>query len=199
MTKSDFWDDIELLDVSQKMVEFEDGETVEVEGFRISRESVKIKHFRAFAEETGYVCDAIRRQEPTTLYDNELINHLSDDAKLNQPAFCISRNDANEFCDWADGCLPTEAEWLAASVILWNGPNVDYDALMETNFEVRSDTIISRGYDWTSTPIDENNYVLRGGPLYYLHEDWRDADDRWFFLAESTHLFNTFKIKPQAR
>ncbi len=75
--------------------------TFNLEGFYIDRFEVSNARYRAFTKATGH-------PEPA----------FSDDPEFNKPDLPVtgvSREDANRFCKWAGGRLPTEVEWEKAA------------------------------------------------------------------------------------
>jgi hypothetical protein len=105
-----------FIDVAAKTIEFEDGRAEIVEPFAVAKYCVSIRLFESFQRATGYVTDS-ERVDGKEYRINEIVEHFSERERPDQPAYCVSWSDARHFCDWAGVRLPTEAEWLAASLI----------------------------------------------------------------------------------
>lgn len=79
---------------------------VTLDGYWIDRTEVTNAQYRSFVEATGY-------RMPTTCDWGDPT--YADAAKTNHPVVCVSRDDAQAYCEWAGARLPTEAEWEKAA------------------------------------------------------------------------------------
>lgn len=76
--------------------------SVWLEPYWLSKTPITYRQFRAFTTLTGYAFD-FEKNRPTWGWETD------------QPMVNVSYNDAEAFCKWAGGQLPTEAEYEAAS------------------------------------------------------------------------------------
>jgi serine/threonine-protein kinase len=75
-------------------------------GYWIDEAEVTNAQYRAFVDATGYPAPALCKPDDLTYTDPEKTDH---------PVVCVSWDDAQAYCAWAGGRLPTEAEWEKAA------------------------------------------------------------------------------------
>jgi formylglycine-generating enzyme required for sulfatase activity len=91
-------------------------------GLLIARTETTVAQFRAFAEATGRVTEAERRgggqeyvggwqQRPGWTWRSPSGTPAAGD----EPAVHLTWHEARDFCRWAGGRLPTDAEWVSAA------------------------------------------------------------------------------------
>jgi hypothetical protein len=193
---------MQFVDVPSKTVEFEDGQTAIVAGFRVSEYCVTIREFLEFQKATGYVSPA-EREGGRDFRANELVEHTSEDKRLDETAFCLSSLDASQFCDWANLRLPSEIEWLAAAMV----DERIYDRNARETLPFRDangvfDVAELKGHpkagqcEFTSTRTRAGLVVVRAGPWYYRESDWREyaRDHRRLVSPDKWDLFFCFRV-----
>ena len=102
--------------------------TVYLDSFWIDRHEVTNEQFSHFVDATGYRTDAEREEGTSWVFtdgewqvieDVDWLHPWSPDANLldqmDHPVIQMSWNDAQAYCAWAGGRLPTEAEWEKAA------------------------------------------------------------------------------------
>lgn len=193
---------LRFIEIAGKEVEFENGTMTSVRPFTVSKSCVTVDLFGRFKEETGYL--TLSEQLGGKSYrSNELIEHFSEEERLAQPAFCMSFRDAISFCDWAGVRLPSESEWLAASLVdyhvydtarkhfpPWCGPGGRLPSPLPDN------AIELAQHELTSDTIGGGTVVVRGGPRYYRITGWRGHVNinRIFFGPGEWDLLNSFRV-----
>jgi hypothetical protein len=161
-----------FIHISAKQVLFEDGTTASVEAFDVAKSPITIEQYEAFANATGYQTLA-ERQGPDmcrTYRDNELIQ--SKRTRGQTPAYVMAYDDAVAYCDWAGVRLPTEAEWLAASIL--DEGIYEHDEALQVlrRLRRRGDALEFGGNDWTSTPAGPDHMIVRCEPHLVRTTDW---------------------------
>jgi hypothetical protein len=195
---------LRFLDIPGKTVEFEDGRTATVEPFAISKRAVTVALFEAFEKATGYVTAAERSEAAKLFRVNEVIEHMTPADRLQAPAYCVSFLDALAFCEWAEVRLPTEAEWLAASLIddrvydLKAGEPCPWcDARGNLIMDKLQDALeFFASKEWTSTRLPNGLVTVRGGPVYFRDNEWRNdlRSNRSFRKPEEWDLLTSFRV-----
>ena len=79
---------------------------VTLDGYWIDRTEVTNAQYRAFMNATGYRAPELCSAEDITYTDADLADH---------PVACVNWDDAQAYCAWVGGRLPTEAEWEKAA------------------------------------------------------------------------------------
>ena len=145
--------------------------------FRISRYPTTVRQFREFVEATGYGSGDL----------NQGTCHQTH--HLDCPVVCVNVEDANAYCEWVHGRLPTEIEWEYAvrgvdgRLYPW-GEETPTDIHLQWSRMSKScdlgivsahpagaspfgvEDAVGNAWEWTSTKDGDKN-VVRGG-----HREW---------------------------
>ncbi len=161
--------------IEEKSVLLETGARSLVRSFSISRFEVSVRQFSEFCRATAYKTTAELQSDTANFQSNFSLEAYSRAAKLNQAATHISFNDALAFCKWSGYRLPTEEEFLAASLI----DNEIHEISDESSHqqEIRRRLTAGTqpsfaGYNITSTIMEDGRVVHRSGPKYALEKGW---------------------------
>lgn len=168
------------IDIPQKTVEFEDGRKEDVSPFSIATSCITLAQFLDFQNATGYITQGEKLGTGHYLL-NAMNGELSTTERLHQTAFCMAYVDADAYCEWSKVRLPSEAEWIAASLI----DNIVYDLKSgdRPDFIDRAGTLLKarlpyylelKGFEITSSFRDENHVILRSGPMYFRDSSWNE-------------------------
>jgi hypothetical protein len=124
--------------------------------------------------ETGYKTTAEVLDDRSSFRDNSGLLGFSKQDRLLQPATHLSYLDAQAYCDWAKVRLPTEAEFMAAS-LLDATVYSNYDASVQHTVQtaLREGRLPSiAGSNFTQT-FEGAFVVTRSGPKYVLIIGWQ--------------------------
>ena len=163
-----------MIQVPHREVTFENGERTSVAEFWISGSEISVGQFQEFSKVTGYKTIAENLGEQKTVYSNGTLWGIFGNARLNQPACCISFLDAQAYCEWAKRRLPTEAE-IFAGCLLGSEIYQDYDGALQKRVQ---DALKSRklaklsGISLTSETTVDGLVIGRQGPRYVLTKGW---------------------------
>jgi hypothetical protein len=163
-----------IVDVPAQEVELEDGRRILVNAFQVSRYPISVSKYQAFVESTGYRTIAERNNESVLFNRNARIQGVGGAASQNAPAVYLSLCDCLAYCRWARCRLPTEAEWIAASVA--DTRIYSHAAYMNEDFPLREDTRFLKlsSTEWTSTFDTGGKTIVRSGPRWARTNDWRE-------------------------
>jgi len=111
---------------SDGMYDEKPAHNVHVDNFMMSKTEITVAQFKKFIHATGYTTDAEKNGYGhiyTTKWEKKYAVNWKCDSKgnirpnseYNHPVIHVSWNDANAYCKWAGGRLPTEAEWEYAA------------------------------------------------------------------------------------
>jgi len=165
-----------FVEVPAQEVEFEDGRRVFVNAFEVSCHPISVSQYEAFVQATGYRTMAEREGSFDLFNQNSRTHGLGKIASRNVPAVYLSLFDCLAYCRWARVRMPTEAEWLAASIA--DARLYTYGAYINERFPLRKDRrfLKSVGTEWTGTFDASGKAVVRSGPRWARTNDWKERE-----------------------
>lgn len=161
----------------RREIVFENGNVVSVPPFEVSRFPVTNGEFARFAQETSYQTSAKRLGSSEVYYNNDTIRGFDQATVDNVPVSCVSYKDADSYCMWANLRLPSETEWLAASILvdeLYDDESFKKLFGRDNRFSLldHPNALQSLSQEFTSTLSDDGRVVVRTGPRYVRSIDW---------------------------
>lgn len=186
--------------VGPKSAAFEDGRIVEVGKFRIRRSRVTFGDFENFTRQTGYATTAETAEDSFSFRQNEVIEGVRSRDRKNVPVNVVSFTDALAYCEWARVRLPTEVEWLAASLI--DDHIFDRDAAHQFLFgdggrfdSSRFPTALADlSTEWVMGDAPPGQAVVRHGPHYLREVGWETRPCRLLCPVDSYDLVTGFRV-----
>jgi hypothetical protein len=176
-----FHDDHAYIHVPQKLVELEGGTLEVVPSFEIAKYPVSVGQYDRFVQMSGYVTRPEQIGSEYCFRLNPGWEQIPPTKRVNLPAAYLCFPDVTAYCDWAKARLPSEAEWLAASII--------DETVFETHDEAgdrramllqHPDALAElRQEEFTGTVV-EGRAVVRQGPYIVRHAEasWNKYDRR---------------------
>jgi len=162
--------------------------------FRIGRYPVTNAQYARFLQANPQYPVPYMDEEWARPYNWDPVTRTYPEGKANHPVVLVSWEDATAYCAWAGVRLPTEEEWERAArgedgrVYPW-GPSFDPARANVRESGIGGTTpvgIYPEGaspyglldcagnvWEWTSTPYDEDEMVIRGGAWNFFAEDAR--------------------------
>lgn len=177
--------------VPARKVTFGNEEEVLVPAFSISLRDITVGEFSAFCNDTQYKTVAEEQRPDSNYRSNSGLWDFSAEARLNTTATHLSFIDAQAYCKRSGRRLPTEAEFLAAS-LLDDEIRANHDSATEQ--KVR--TLLAEGKlptfagtTITSTFVDNERVVMRSGPKYTREVGWQ-SDEKYQRHLRSKDYFD---------
>jgi hypothetical protein len=168
---------ISFIQIEDQNVEFEDGHKEHVDPFFITKRPVSIEVFADFVDRVAYTTDAERDGSLETWRSNEMNSDDPRGTKSSQPVVLISFNDAEMFCKSNNFRLPSEAEWMAASLVdpkLYE-PEIVSEAIYRAS---RSDNALQEiGDEYTGSCEEGGRVIVRRGPKWARDTTWKKQVD----------------------
>ncbi|PIU19544.1 MAG: sulfatase modifying factor 1 (C-alpha-formyglycine- generating enzyme 1) [Elusimicrobia bacterium CG08_land_8_20_14_0_20_59_10] len=158
---------------------------VYLDAYYMNKTEVTNAAFKKFIDAVQYVTAAEKRgrlffdgkqlkQESSANWKDPLGNGKGIDNKLDRPVVRVSWNDADAYCKWAGGRLPTEAEWEKAAR---GGTNTQYSFGDEVR-ELNKYAWYSENSNSQEHPVGLKEPNLYG--LYDMHGNvWEWVADRY--------------------
>lgn len=189
--------ELEFAAIEPGEVELEDGSCVELSPFQIAVRCVTPTQFRRFAEATDYLTTS----EKDGIYvDNDYWTNgatvgLTKKELSRCDVGCVSYLDAVAYCQWAGGRLPSEAEWLHASLMTKEEMSERrYDnAIQDFHKHCR---IRLASCEWVRGAAPPGHAVARSGPRWAKTTDWKERISRHRFLCavEDYDIMTSFRV-----
>lgn len=183
--------------IPNRTILLEDGSKCDVSSFVIAKYPVSVGEFREFASDAGYITTAEQRHDEYSYLANPGIDMLSPGQRDNVPANFVSAIDAMAYCAWSGHRLPTEAEWVAASLL---DERVYDESMAEVTvrtrmLELRPEALGMLGGEITAPKPASSKTIVRDGPAYFWTYQGRANPGRNRRMAPLTYYeFLAFRV-----
>lgn len=185
----------EMVDVSGgPFLRQEERRSVMTMAFRIGRYPVTNARYARFLAANPWYPVPYVDEEWARPYNWDPVTRTYQEGKANHPVVLVSWEDAMAYCAWAGVRLPTEEEWEKAArgedgrVYPW-GPSFDPARANVRESGIGSTTPVGiypdgaspyglmdcagNVWEWTATPHDEEEFIIKGGAWSFYAEDAR--------------------------
>jgi hypothetical protein len=179
--------------IPPREVALEDGARHMIEEFAIRNEPISVGEFREFVDGTGYVPLAIRTKADNAYDDNPLLKYSAYLPLDGTPAYFLSFLDAQAYCKWARRRLPTEAEWLAASLLDEREATPLDEGVRLQQLAGRPDRLMCDGLSLTADRVGEL-VVARRRPFLLKTVGWESEASSNRLLISVTDCVGIFYI-----
>lgn len=183
--------DDEFARIGAKKVKFEDGAVLDVKSFTIGRSAVSALEYETFAKETGYVTFAESVGSRDIYNSHSGLSGPAGSSRLsNVAAQFVTLRDAEAFCSHRSYRLPTEEEWMAASILDFQELDLTPMEVLRRQFRTANESAL-RGDFWdiTASRSKGDLVVARRGPRDFITKGWKE---------EQTFAFNRRLLEPDA-
>lgn len=115
-----------FLMIPAQNVEFENGDSCEINSFFVHSQPVTIRQFEEFTQATGYKTTAERGFQSDTFRNNFLLHGRTNEDIASSFVMYVSLDDAVDYCIWCKERLLSEADgwrWRSATVAFTTSPD----------------------------------------------------------------------------
>lgn len=191
--------DPRFISVSGATAFYEDGSSVLLEPYEISRSPVTTGQFEEFTAATGYVTDCERNGDGTFRFD-ETIEPIQPKSRGNIPVHSVSFNDATAFCEWARVRLPSESELLAAALIdhrvMSRREASDFMFGQSGRFDIDKypNALAGLGAEFVIGKARPGKVIIRSGPYYVREVGWETHPHRHEWPTDAYDIMAGFRV-----
>lgn len=188
--------DFDFLSIERKEIEFEDGRRELVSPFYIAKWPISVAEFERFVEKTHYCTDAEQDGSEETWRSNDFIAELSPRDRDAHPVVFVSYNDVTCFCDASSVRLPTEAEWLAASLVDAAVYPEGYARKAIYRASRLDDSLKGISDEYTATRLSDGRVVIRRGPKWARDVKWKERalENQIIVTPKEYHFGLAFRV-----
>ncbi len=196
--------DLRFILLSDATAFFEDGSSLLLLPYEISRSPVTTGQFDAFTAATGYVTDCERHGDGSFRFD-ETIEPIRPKSRGNIPVHSVSFNDAMAYCEWAAVRLPTEGELLAAALIdhrvMSRREAGDFMFGQSGRFDITRypNALDGLGAEFVIGKAAPGNVIVRTGPYYVREVGWETRRHRHECASDAYDIMTGFRVCRQPR